>query len=149
MRSLELRTNFSQRGADYFLFWLQACCKKWEQKTLPWNVLIQQAMWALLKGRLTPKVDRYKRNLLSRLMGPPPFVFCQSYSGSKTESSSGNKWNWASTRPARDFCLNSLSKDDWQDQNGFGTKRFSGTILKYLSQMLEQPTQRSIYLYFW
>ena len=42
-------------------------------------------------------------------MGPPPFVFCQSYSGSKTESSSGNKWNWASTRPARDFCLNSLS----------------------------------------
>ena len=74
-------------------------------------------MWALPKGRLTPKVDRYKRNQdvyfsAVKANAPPPFVFCQSYSGSKTESSSGNKWDLASTSPARDFCLYSLSKDD-------------------------------------
>ena len=62
------------------------------KKTFPWNVWIQQAMWAVPKGRLTPKVDRYKRNpdvYFSAVKAngpPPPFVFCQSVNLSRVET---------------------------------------------------------------
>ena len=49
-------------------------------------------MWAVPKGRLTPKVDRYKRNpdvYFSAVKAngpPPPFVFCQSVNLSRVET---------------------------------------------------------------